>query len=108
MLTSHCNQWSSHLDMQWESCLEYLKCEVVIFSKFRSACVHARPLDYLDVLVLHTAHAPCTHTHVLYARCDATRFAYNANHIVIMSLSFAFHSSHVGMKWNDIIGVCIA
>ena len=49
------------------------KCEAVIFPKFESACMHARPLRYLDVLFLHRAHVPCMHTCDVHARCDITR-----------------------------------
>ena len=49
------------------------KCEVVIFAKFRSACVHARPLNYLDVLILVRGCAPCSCAHVMHAQCDVTR-----------------------------------
>ena len=35
-------------------------------------------------------------------------FAYNANHIIMMSLAFAFHSYHVGTRCHNVIGVCIA
>ena len=40
-----------------------LKCRAVIFSKFESACVHARPLRYLDApyYIEHVHHA-CVHT----------------------------------------------
>ena len=61
------------------------KCEVVIFAKFGSGCVHARPLDYLDALSLHKAHVPCMHAAMVHARCDVTSFAYDANHVIMMS-----------------------
>ena len=67
------------------------KCEAVIFAKLGSACVYTRPLDYLDALVLHRAHAPCMHTCIMHARCDVIQFAYNANHVTMMSVAFAFH-----------------
>ena len=48
--------------------LDYFnKCEVGISAKFMSACVHARPHDYLDVLVLHRACEPCSHGHIVHA-----------------------------------------
>ena len=49
------------------------KCEAVIFAKFGLACMHARPLEYLDALVLHRVHAPCAHPCIMHARCDVTR-----------------------------------
>ena len=49
------------------------KCEVVIFAQFGLACVHARPLNYLDALTSPRAHAPCTHVHVVHAQCEVTR-----------------------------------
>ena len=55
------------------------KCGAVIFSKFELACMHARPLRYLDMLYLFRAGAPCIHVHNAHARCDVTRFGYNAN-----------------------------
>ena len=77
------------------------KCEVVIFTKFKSACMHARPLDFLDMLFLHRAHTPCMCTHVVHARCNVTRFAYNTNHIIMMASAFMLHSCHIGMRWHD-------
>ena len=35
--------------------------------------VCARPLDYVDLLVLHRAHVPCMCTHVAHAQHDVTR-----------------------------------
>ena len=58
---------------------------------FMSACMHARLLKYLDVLVLHRAHVPCTCMHVMHAQCVIKGFTYNANHVIMMSLAFAFH-----------------
>ena len=84
------------------------KCKVVIFSKFKSAYMHARPLGYLDALFLHRAHAPCMCRHIVHARHDITRFAYDVHHVIMTSLAFAFHSCHIGMRWHDIIGVHIA
>ena len=65
--------------------------------------MHARPLDYLDVLVLHRAHAPCIHMHVMHAQCDALGFAYNVNNVIMMSLAFTYHSYHIGMRWHDVL-----
>ena len=67
------------------------KCEVVIFPKFNSACMHARPLIYLDAPYLFGAHAPCTHVHTAHARHDVKGFTNNVNHIIMMSVVFAFH-----------------
>ena len=68
------------------------RCEAVIFPKFESACVHARPLRYLDMPYIFKAHAPCMCTCDVHARCDVTRFAYNVNHIIMMSSVSMFHS----------------
>ena len=100
--------------MQWESCLPCSSfafwvfstqiLEAVIFAQFGLAC---RPLGYLDVLFyidrMHHVHA-C----VKNARCAITRFAYNASHIIMTSAVFAFYLCHIGMKWHDMIGACIA
>ena len=83
------------------------KCEVVIFSKFEPACVHARPLRYLDVRykLEHMCHACVCDAH---ARCDVTRFTYNVNHVIMMSSAFVFYSCHILLRWHDVIGVHIA
>ena len=49
------------------------KCEVVIFAKFGSACLHTRPLNYLDTLVLHRAHVPRMYACIIHAQHDVTR-----------------------------------
>ena len=85
----------------------YLAPETVIFNKFGPACMHPRPLDYLDVLALYRAHVSCACPCIMHARHDTT-FAYNANHVIMMSSAFAFHSCHVGVRWHDIIGVHLA
>ena len=59
------------------------------------------PLDYLDMLDLHRAHVPFMGTCVMHARNDVTRFAYNMNHVIMMSVAFTFHLWHI-------IGVHIA
>ena len=42
------------------------KCEVAIFAKFELACMHARPLKYLDMVFLHRVHTPCvTHADMM-------------------------------------------
>ena len=84
-----------------------LKCEEVNFVKFESAGVPARPFEYLNAPILIIAHAPCSHTHDAHAQHDITRFAYDVNHVTMMSPAFAFHSCHVEMRWHDIIGVCV-
>ena len=45
--------------------------------------------------------------HDIHAHYDITRFAYDANHVTMMSPEFAFHSCHVGMRSHAIIGVHI-
>ena len=104
--------------MQWESCLacshlhsRYLVPENVkqlFFLSLSWLCVHARPLRYLDMPYLFGVHVPCMCMHVAHARCDITRFAYNMNHIMMMSSVFMFHSCHIGMRWHDDVGACIA
>ena len=84
-----------------------LKCEAVNFIKFELADIPARPFEYLDAPILIIAHAPCMRTHDAHAQRDVTRFAYDANHITMMSPAFAFHSCHVERRWHDITRVCI-
>ena len=67
------------------------KCEAAIFPLFRSVCMHARPLDDLDAVVLHRAHAPCMHMDVAYAQHDVTRVVYHVIHAIMMSSAFVFH-----------------
>ena len=50
-------------------------------------------------------HHACTHA--THAHHDITRFVYDANHVTMTSTVPAFHLCHVGMRWHDIIGVCI-
>ena len=57
---------------------------------FGSACMHARTLKYLDVLVLHRACVSCIHAHVTHAQCDITWV-----HIYCESCQ------------HDVIGICI-
>ena len=45
--------------------------------------------------------------HDTHAQRDITRFAYDANHVTMMSPAFMFHLCRVEMRWHDIIGVCI-
>ena len=44
-----------------------LQYEVVIFPKFESAGIPIRPYEYLDVLILIIACAPCMHVHDVHA-----------------------------------------
>ena len=62
-----------------------LKCEAVNFPKFESAGIPIRPFEYLDTPILIKAHAPCTCMHDAHAHHDVTRFAYDANHVTMMS-----------------------
>ena len=82
-----------------------LKCEAVNFPKFKSAGIPIRLVEYLDAPILIKAHVPFMHTHDVHAHCDVTRFAYDANHVTMMSPAFAFHLCHVEMRWHDIVGV---
>ena len=84
-----------------------LKCEAVNFIKFESAGIPVRPFEYLDVPILIIAHVPCMSVHNPHAHHDVIRFAYDANHIIMTSAAFAFHSCHVERRWHDIIGVCV-
>ena len=84
-----------------------LKCEAVNFLKFESAGIPIWPFKYLSVPILIIACAPSMHTCDAHPHCDITRFAYDANHVTMMSPVFVFHSCHVGMRWHDIIGICI-
>ena len=43
----------------------------------------------------------------MHAQCDITRFAYDVNHVTMMSPAFAFHSCHIERRWNDVIVVRI-
>ena len=82
-----------------------LKCEVVIFPKCESAGVPVRPFKYIDAPILIIACAPCMHARDVHAQCDITRFAYDVNHVTMMSPVFTFHSCHIGMRWHDVICV---
>ena len=83
------------------------KCEAANFHKFKSAGIPIRPFKYLGMSILIKAHVTCMHTSDMHAHHDVTRFAYDANHITMMSLAFVFHLCHIGMMWDDIIGVWI-
>ena len=65
-----------------------LKCEVVNFPKFESAGIPVMPFEYLDVPILIIACAPCMHVHDMHAQHDIIRFAYDANHVTMMSPAF--------------------
>ena len=84
------------------------KCEAVMFVIFGSACVHARPLNYLDVPVLLRARAPCPCACIMHAQHNVTRVHINVNHVIMMSLAFTFHSCQLKMRWHDVIGVSFA
>ena len=84
-----------------------LKCEAVIFPKFESAGVPVRPFRYLDAPILFIARVPCSHAHDMHAQRDVTRFASCVNHVTMTSPAFAFHSCHIGMRWHDVISVCV-
>ena len=83
-------------------------CEAVIFRMFELSCIHTRPLRYLDAPYLYRACAPCMHVCDVHARCDVTRFTNNVNHVIMTSLAFMIHFCHVGMRWHEVISVCIA
>ena len=84
-----------------------LKCEAVIFPKFESPGVPVRPFKYFDMLILFVACAPCSRARDAHAQRDITRFASCANHVTMTSQAFMFHSCHVGMRWHDVISVCV-
>ena len=73
------------------------KCEVANFLKFELAGVPIRPFEYLGMPILITAHVPCMRACNVHAHHDVTRFAYDANHITMMSPVFSFHLCHCGM-----------
>ena len=74
-----------------------LECEVVIFTKFRLACVHVRALKYLDVLVLHRACVLCMCV-LCMPNVMSVGFTYNVNHVIMTSSVFVFHLCHTGMR----------
>ena len=84
-----------------------LKCEAVNFLMFKLAGVPVRLFEYLSTPILIIAHAPCMHARDAHAQCDITRFAYDANHVTMMSPAFAFHLCHMEVRWHDVIGVHI-
>ena len=84
-----------------------LKCEAVNFVRFKSAGIPVRPFEYLDAPILMIAHVPCTCVCDAHAQHDVTRFAYDVNHITMMSPAFTFHSCHIVMRWHDVICVRI-
>ena len=84
-----------------------LKCEVVNYVNFESAGIPIRLFEYLDMPILIIARAPRMHTCDTHAYHDVTRFAYDANHVTMMSPAFAFHSCPIERRWHDIISVRI-
>ena len=42
-----------------------------------------------------------------HSQRDVTRFAYDANHVTMMSPAFTVHLCHFEMRWHDVIGVHI-
>ena len=84
-----------------------LKHEGVNFIKFELAGVPVRPFEYLDVPILIIACMSCICACNTHAYHDITRFAYDANHVTMMSPAFGFHLCHVERRWHDVIGVCI-
>ena len=84
-----------------------LKCEAVIFHKFESAGIPIRLFEYLDAPILIIAHVPCSCARDVHAQCDVTRFTSCANDITMTSPAFTFPSCDVGMRWHDIISVCV-
>ena len=75
-----------------------LKCEVVNFLKIKLAGIPVRLFEYLSVPFLTIAHAPCMHAHDAHAHHEVTRFAYDVNHVTMMSPEVMFHSCHIGMR----------
>ena len=69
--------------------------------------VHIRPFKYFSVLISIIAHASCMNMRDAHAHHDVTRFAYDANHVNMMSPAFAFHSCHIEMRRHDLNSVCI-
>ena len=43
----------------------------------------------------------------MHAHRDITRFAYDANHVTLMSPAFAFDLCQVEISGHDIVGVCV-
>ena len=84
-----------------------LECEVGSFVKFKLAGIPIRPFEYLYAPILIIACVPCMCSCDVHAQHDITRFAYDVNHITMMSPVLAFHSCHVGMRWHDVTGVHI-
>ena len=84
-----------------------LKCEVVIFRTIELAGIPVRLIEYLDMPILIIAHVPCTRACDAHAQRDITRFASCVNLVTMTSPAFVFHSCHVGMRWHDVISVCV-
>ena len=66
------------------------KCEVVNFPKIELACMHARPLRYLDAPYLCRAHTPCMHMDNVHVRHDVTRL-----------------ENKCKLHHHNVIGICI-
>ena len=77
---------------------------LISLSLSQLAYLSAHSNTYTHLII---AHAPCMCMHDVHAHHDVTRFAYDVNHITMTSPVFVFHSRHVGMRWHDVIGVCI-
>ena len=84
-----------------------LKCEGINIPKVELTGIPVRPFECLRAPILIIACVPCMHVSNTHARCDVTRFTYDANHITITSPAFTFHSCHIEMRWHDMIGVCV-
>ena len=87
--------------------LRALKCDAVNFPKFESADITVRLIEYLDVPIFIIACAPSMRACDMHAHCDITRFTFDANHVIMMSLVFTYHLCHIEMRWHDVIGVRI-
>ena len=75
--------------------IKALKCEAVNFLKFESAGIPIRAFEYLSMPILTIVCVPCMCVHDVHAHHDVTRFAYDADHITMMSPVFAFHLCHI-------------
>ena len=86
------------------------KCEAVIFPKFKSACVHARPLGYLDV-PSHWACTLCRHVHGVCASYKYGSSKYPSGLActvgVIFCSGWPFHSGYVTSSYL-VASWCIA
>ena len=63
------------------------KCETVIFTRFGLACMHARPLNYLD-MPIYLEHMDHAHVHMSrMPNMMSLGFPYNVNHIIMLSFN---------------------